>query len=197
MKFSSGKCLGDQLKENLAESVQETVKKRSGLATTSSYEIRAIIDDKRVSAVRSLSTAFIVYEMKRCCYTLHNSETWINMKKKTLKELDKIQLRFLHIALGVGTGCTIPMLYATYDWLHSHGGLLRRSSSSCTMWQPSPWKPLHGRLTRRSVTRTPISPVLSLRLSLTLQNLVSRMYSCLLKDNGREKLKGISFLFEA
>ena len=97
---------------NLSESVSLTVKKRMSLASCAIYKIRSVVDDKRAEAVASLATAFLIWEMAVIPMMIHNSECWVNMSKKTLKELDKIQLKFLRVALAVGTGCPIPMLYA-------------------------------------------------------------------------------------
>ena len=113
MKYApAGKYLGDQLSSDLKESVNETVKKRVKLAASASYEIRTLVDDKRVEAVGSLSTAFLIYETTVIPMLLTNAETFISMSSKTLKELDKAQLRFLRIVLAIGTGCPIPFLYA-------------------------------------------------------------------------------------
>ena len=113
MKYAmSGKYLGDQLSINLKESVGETVKKRIRLASSASFEIRSVVDDKRVEAVGSLSTAFLIYETTVIPMLLANAETFISMSSKTLKELDKAQLKFLRLILAIGTGCPIPFLYA-------------------------------------------------------------------------------------
>ena len=113
MKYAmGGKYLGDQLSSDLKESVSETVKKRVRLASSTSYEIITVVDDKRVEAVGSLSTAFLIYETTVVPMLLTNAETFISMSSKTLKELDKAQLRFLRLVLAIGTGCPIPFLYA-------------------------------------------------------------------------------------
>ena len=128
MKFSTvAKYLGDELSENLSKSVSATVKKRLGLASCAIYEIRAVVDDKRADAIASLPTAFLLWEMAVVPMLTHNCEVWIDMSKKTLKELDKVQHKFLRVALAVGTGCPIPKLYTeTGTMLMSNRVLLRK-----------------------------------------------------------------------
>ena len=106
------KYLGSYLSVNLSESVSNTVKKRIGLANRLTYEIRSIIDDKRAESIGAITTAFLIWESAVISMLLHNSEVFIGMSSKTLKELDKCQLRFLRVTLAVGTGCPIPQLYA-------------------------------------------------------------------------------------
>ena len=128
MKYSeSGKYLGDKLGPNLSSSVSETVKMRVGLASCAIYEIRAVVDDRRAETLASLPTAFMIWEMAVIPMLLNNAEVWVGMNKRTLKELDKLQLKFLRLILAVGTGCPIPMLYAeTGTMLMSNRVLLRK-----------------------------------------------------------------------
>ena len=105
------KYLGDYLSSSLAESVKVTVNKRIGIACHSVFEIRSLIDDKRADAIGGMSLAFLVCEMAVIPSLLHNAETWIGVNKNTLKELEKLQLKYLCVSLAVGTGCPIPLLY--------------------------------------------------------------------------------------
>ena len=58
---------------------------------------------------------------------LSQAETWIGIKQKTIKDLEKMQLKFLRLILGVGTGCPIPMMYAhTGTQLMANRVLLRK-----------------------------------------------------------------------
>ena len=97
---------------SLAQSVQVTVNKRIGIANHSVYEIRSLIDDKRTDAIGGLSLAFLVWEMAVIPSLIHNAETWIGVSKKTLNELEKLQLKHLRVSMAVGTGCPTPLLYA-------------------------------------------------------------------------------------
>ena len=89
------KYLGDQLAPSLATSVEMTVNKRTRIVSHSVYEIRTVIDDKRAEAVGGLSLAFTIWEMAIIPMLLFSSETWIGMKKKTTKELEKLQLKYI------------------------------------------------------------------------------------------------------
>ena len=106
------KHLGDYISTSLANSVQVTVNKRVGISNHSVYEIRSLIDDQRANALGGLSLSFLVWEMAVIPSLIHNSENWLGINKKTINELEKIQLKHLRVSLAVGTGCPTPLLYA-------------------------------------------------------------------------------------
>ena len=106
----SDRYLGDQLSKNLSESVYETVKKRVALANQSVYEIRAVVDDARADALGRLTVGFTIWETSIISMLLANSEVWTEIGKKTIKMLDRLQLKYLRLVTGVGTGCPIPIL---------------------------------------------------------------------------------------
>ena len=128
MKYSTvAKYLGDKLSISLAESVSATVKNRVGLASVAIYETKAVVDDRRADAIASLKTVSIIWEMAVIPMLTHNAEVWFGMSKKTLKDLDKVQHKFLRVALAVGTGCPIPKLYSeTGTMLMSNRVLLKK-----------------------------------------------------------------------
>ena len=104
--------MGDILHINLSSSVEETVKKRIGIASMSTFDIRAVVDDRRSNAIGALSIAFEIYEMALIPSLLNNAGTWEEVSKKTLKTLEKFQCKFIRVILAVGTGCPKPMLYS-------------------------------------------------------------------------------------
>ena len=53
-----------------------------------------------------------MWEMSCIPMLLHAAGTWIGVKTKTLKELEKLQLKHLRVSLAVGTGAPIPLLYS-------------------------------------------------------------------------------------
>ena len=111
MKLVEGdKYLGDHLSVNVAKSVSSTIKRRIGLAAHTAFEARSVIDDARAEVVGGLTVAFSIWEMAVIPSLLHNSETWGGIRKKDIKQLDKLQLKFLRIVTGVGKGCPIPIL---------------------------------------------------------------------------------------
>ena len=59
-----------------------------------------------------MSVAFIIWEMAMTTMLLHNGGTWVSMKKRTVKELEKMQLKHSRVSLGVGKGCPKTLLYA-------------------------------------------------------------------------------------
>ena len=91
MKLVEGdKYLGDQLNINVTESINATVRRRKGLAAHSAFEARAVIDDARAEVVGGLTVAFSIWEMAVIPSLLHNAETWGDISKKAIKQLDKL-----------------------------------------------------------------------------------------------------------
>ena len=101
----SEKYLGEILSVNLAESVYATVKKRIGIAAHIAFEAQNIIDDARAEVVGGLTVAFTIFEMAIVPMILANAEMWgEEMNKRTLKQLDKFQLRYIRIVTEMGKG---------------------------------------------------------------------------------------------
>ena len=103
--------IGNIFQESLSRYVHKTVMRKVGIANHSSFEIRPIVDDARAEAVGRLSVGFEIWEAAVIPALLHASETWTNISKKSLKSLEKIQLKYLRLVTGVGTGCPKPILY--------------------------------------------------------------------------------------
>ena len=55
--------------------------------------------------------AFSIFKMAVVPMLLHNAEMWGDeMNKRTVKLLDKLQLKYIRIVTGMGKGCPIPLL---------------------------------------------------------------------------------------
>ena len=90
------KYLGDYLcGEGLAESVTTTVSRRRGLVIKAISEIRSVVDDIRSNLTGGLATGLIMWEMAVVPMLLYNSESWQEMPKKTLEDLENLQVHFL------------------------------------------------------------------------------------------------------
>ena len=107
----SEKYLGQILSANIPDSIHETVKRRVGVANHSVFEIRAVVDDARAEAVGRLSVGFTIWETAVIPALLHSAEVWVNISEKSIKLLEKVQLKYLRLVTGVGTGCPKPILY--------------------------------------------------------------------------------------
>ena len=109
---NEAKLLGDWLSHHgLSQSVATTVKKRKGLAIASIYEIRAVVKDCRSNIIGGLQTGIDLWEAAVVPMLLFNAETWVEVSKGTVEELEQIQKRFLRCLLSVGVGCPTPSLY--------------------------------------------------------------------------------------
>ena len=118
MKNSNAeKYLGSILSTNMSSSVLETIKKRIPLANKAIYEIRYVLDDKRVNTIGGMTLGFDIFETCIIPFLLHNAETFVGISSKALKLLDKVSLRYLRLVLSVGTGCPIPILFTETNTL--------------------------------------------------------------------------------
>ena len=107
----------------------------------------------------------MILEMAVVHMLTHKAEMLKDMKKKTLKELDKIQLKFLGLALGVGTGCPIPFLYSeTGPMLMSNKVIYKKMFylHHVAIFPLTPWP---GRCMSGSTNRSTAALVLSRNVS--------------------------------
>ena len=102
--------LGDQLGTNTSESISLTINKRIGLTKKSIFEIKNIMEDCRSKVSGGIRSGLILWESCVIPFILNNCSTWINMKKKNLQRLDKLQNLFLFTLLNV-QHCPIPLMY--------------------------------------------------------------------------------------
>ena len=105
------KYLGDFLASNLEESVHNTVVKRASIARHSIYEIRSVVEDTRADRAGALNIAFDLWEQGLLGMILYNSETWVSMKKKTLKVLDDLFHLFCRVVLRTSVSCPKVSFY--------------------------------------------------------------------------------------
>ena len=94
------KYLGDVLSsEGLAESVQATVRDRTGKVKGAIYELGVLIEDIRMQAVGGMDTAIELYESCIVPSLLANCATWMEIRKETEEKLDAIQDLFGKVLL--------------------------------------------------------------------------------------------------
>ena len=112
-QLSSVKYLGDYLHEKgLAESAHLTVSKRKGIVVRAIHEIKSVISDCRVNTTGKIISGIELLETAVIPMLLYNSETWQDLMKRTVEELEKLQVTFLRSLFAVGSGCPIPLLYS-------------------------------------------------------------------------------------
>ena len=111
-QVAEAKYLGDWISEGgLSASIECTIKKRVGLATSAIYEIRSVVDDCRSKLCGSLQVGLEIWELAVIPMLLFNSECWIGITNQHLTELETLQKRFLKTLMAVGSGCPTPSLY--------------------------------------------------------------------------------------
>ena len=98
------KYLGDFITINVQESVHETVMKRLGIAKHTFIELRTVIEDTRSEKLGGINIALEIFNSSIVPAVLHNSETLINIPRKTLKTLTKLFNSFYQCIFRCCTG---------------------------------------------------------------------------------------------
>ena len=83
----------------LAESVEATVRDRTGKVKGAIYELGVLIEDIRMQAVGGIDTAIELYESSIVPSLMANSATWMDIRKDTEDKLDAIQDLFGKVVL--------------------------------------------------------------------------------------------------
>ena len=105
------KYLGDMISEDgLGESAHATVLGRKGQTLMATMEITSVVNDCRVTSVGGLVAGIQIWESSVIPFLINNCETWVELKPKTVKLLDDLQLKFLRILLATPTTCPYPTL---------------------------------------------------------------------------------------
>ena len=120
------KYLGDYLSNDLSESVHITVVKRLGLAKHSAYEIRAVIEDSRANKLGGINIGLKIFESSILSFLFHNSETWMDIPKKTVVLLDKFYNNFFRLMFRVCTGCPSPNFFWQTGFLRAENLILQK-----------------------------------------------------------------------
>ena len=109
----TAKYLGDYVSEKgLADSVAVTVDKRKFLVNKAIYDIKAVLNDCRSHLTGGLVSGFDIWELAVVPMLLYNAETWQDISKRTITELENIQLKFARSVFAIGVGCPTPLLYS-------------------------------------------------------------------------------------
>ena len=120
------KYLGDYLSNDLSESAHTTVLKRLGLAKHSAYEIQAVIEDSRANKLGGINIGFKIFESSILSFLFHNSETWMDISKKTIVLLDKFFNNFFRMLFRVCTGCPSHNFYWQTGLLRAENIILEK-----------------------------------------------------------------------
>lgn len=108
---SSEKWLGEQMATGgNTESVLATIKARKGKAIAAIYEIKAVIDDIRASAVGGILAGLDLWEKAVIPMLLNNADTWTDMNEEAWKELNYIQNHFMRALFELPVGSPKPIL---------------------------------------------------------------------------------------
>ena len=95
----------------VAESINLTLKKRTGLVKKSIYEIVSVIQDFRSAVIGGIKTGILLWESVVIPYLLHNSSSWLKIKQNDLDSLIKLQNLFLNHLLGVQNCPALMMMW--------------------------------------------------------------------------------------
>ena len=98
---SQGSYLGEELRSNVSDSVSSTINKRIGLATKAIFEIKSVVEDTRSKAVGGILSGVLLWQSSVLPYLLSHSSCWMEVKKRDMDKLIKLQNLFLNVLLGV------------------------------------------------------------------------------------------------
>ena len=84
--------------------------KRKGQTVACINEIRSIIEDCRSGVLGAISVGLEIWELGILPFLLNNADTWIDIGKSTLKELNNLQYMFYRTLLATPRTCPIPIL---------------------------------------------------------------------------------------
>ena len=104
-----GNYLGEELGLNVSESVSLTIRKRIGLATKAIFEIKSVIEDTRSKMVGGILSRVLLWQSSVLPFLLNNSSCWMEIKKRDMDKLIKLQNLFLSVLLGV-KNCPTPLM---------------------------------------------------------------------------------------
>ena len=106
------KYLGDYIGGSLSESVDSTVDTRCAKLSTTPSEIRAIIEDCRSQSLGGMTVGLDIWETAVVPCLLTNSQTWVDIKDKTVKKLYVFQDNFYRTLLS----CPISTPRTSLAW---------------------------------------------------------------------------------
>ena len=110
-RMKKEKYLGDMISEGgLAASVDATVTKRKGQVISNILETKAVIEDYRSKVVGGINAGLEIWELAILPYLINNSETWVEISKKTVQDLEEMQYMFFRYLLATPRTCPIPAL---------------------------------------------------------------------------------------
>ena len=107
---SQGTYLGEEIGGSLSNCITLTVNKRIGLVKKSIFEIKHVIEDCRSKVAGSIQTGLLLWESCLASYLFNNASTWMDISRKDVNRLIKIQNLFLNMLLGVYK-CPSVMMY--------------------------------------------------------------------------------------
>ena len=89
-----------------------TVINRRGKVTASIFEIKAILEDIKIHSLGAIKCGMEIFELAVVPMLLSNADTWTCLDEETIHELDKLQVLFLSVLLGVSVkGTPRPALF--------------------------------------------------------------------------------------
>ena len=107
---NQGSYLGEEIGISVSESVTLTLDKRFPLVKRSIFEIKQIINDCRSKVVGGIKTGLLLWNSCVIPYLYNNASTWMEISKKDLDRLLRMENLFLNNLLNVYK-CPVPLMY--------------------------------------------------------------------------------------
>ena len=85
-----------------------------------------MINDCRAHVTGKLKSGIDLWETSVIPMLLYNAETWQDINKTTVEQLEKLQVKFLRSLFSVGSGCPLPLLYSQTGTLRMEFRILEK-----------------------------------------------------------------------
>ena len=92
----------------MEQSVDDTVKDRTGRAKIAIFEVNSILEDVRMQKIGGIRGAFDIWELAIIPMLLNNCDTWLNISNDTENKLEDLQNLFFRTILQVPISCPKP-----------------------------------------------------------------------------------------
>ena len=106
---TEGTYLGEELGVDASKSVSLTINKQIGLATKAIFEIKSVVEYTKTRVVGGILSGVLLWKCSVLPFLLSHASCWMDIKKKDMEKLIRLQNLFLNVLLGV-SNCPTPLM---------------------------------------------------------------------------------------
>ena len=94
----------------LEQSIEATIKDRSGRVKISIFDINSILEDLTMQIIGGIRGSIDIWELAILPMLLNNCDTWVNINEELENKLENLQELFFRTILQVPISCPKPAL---------------------------------------------------------------------------------------